>query len=36
MLDRAPMGRNETKGMDWVRRHDEYEGASKAHACHAS
>ncbi len=24
MLDRAPLGRNETSGMNWVRRHDEY------------
>ncbi|KUM25780.1 thioredoxin [Mesorhizobium loti] len=25
MLDLAPKGRNETDGMDWVRRHDRYE-----------
>jgi len=25
MLDLAPKGRNETSGMDWVRRHDRYE-----------
>lgn len=25
MLDLAPNGRNETRGMDWVRRHDRYE-----------
>jgi predicted dithiol-disulfide oxidoreductase (DUF899 family) len=25
ILDRAPLGRNETKIMDWMRRHDEYE-----------
>lgn len=25
MLDLAPKGRNETEGMDWVRRHDRYE-----------
>jgi predicted dithiol-disulfide oxidoreductase (DUF899 family) len=25
ILDRAPKGRNETKTMDFVRRHDEYE-----------
>lgn len=24
ILDRAPLGRNEESGMDWVRRHDEY------------
>ena len=24
ILDRAPKGRNETRGMDWIRRHDEY------------
>ncbi len=29
ILDRAPKGRNEAKGMDWVRRHDEYDGAAK-------
>lgn len=42
MLDLAPKGRNETKTMDWVRRHDEYEsdgrtqsrkGKSAAPAC---
>jgi predicted dithiol-disulfide oxidoreductase (DUF899 family) len=33
ILDRAPKGRNETAGMDFVRRHDEYENAPKAHAC---
>lgn len=27
MLDRAPLGRNEASGMDWVRRHDEYQDA---------
>ncbi|MFZ3218329.1 MAG: thioredoxin family protein [Candidatus Acidiferrales bacterium] len=32
ILDRAPKGRNETRGMDWVRRHDEYEAAPKAKA----
>lgn len=25
LLDIAPLGRNETRGMDWVRRHDRYE-----------
>ena len=30
ILDRAPLGRNETDVMDWMRRHDEYEGAPKA------
>jgi len=25
MLDLAPKGRNESEGMDWVRRHDRYE-----------
>ena len=25
MLDLTPKGRNETRGMDWVRRHDRYE-----------
>jgi predicted dithiol-disulfide oxidoreductase (DUF899 family) len=30
ILDRAPKGRNETGTMDWMRRHDEYEGAPKA------
>jgi predicted dithiol-disulfide oxidoreductase (DUF899 family) len=32
ILDRAPKGRNESKTMDFVRRHDEYEDAPKAHA----
>ena len=36
ILDRAPRGRNENGTMDFVRRHDEYEDAPKAHACHAS
>jgi predicted dithiol-disulfide oxidoreductase (DUF899 family) len=30
ILDRAPKGRNESKTMDFVRRHDEYEDAPKA------
>lgn len=25
MLDLAPKGRNETEGMDWLRRHDQYD-----------
>jgi predicted dithiol-disulfide oxidoreductase (DUF899 family) len=29
ILDRAPKGRNESKTMDFVRRHDEYEDAPK-------
>lgn len=33
VLDRAPLGRNENSTMDFVRRHDEYEDATKAHAC---
>jgi predicted dithiol-disulfide oxidoreductase (DUF899 family) len=33
ILDRAPLGRNEQKTMSFVRRHDEYENAPKAHAC---
>ena len=33
LLDRAPKGRNEEKTMDFVRRHDEYEDAPKAHSC---
>jgi predicted dithiol-disulfide oxidoreductase (DUF899 family) len=33
ILDRAPKGRNEKTTMDFVRRHDEYEDAPKAHAC---
>jgi predicted dithiol-disulfide oxidoreductase (DUF899 family) len=32
ILDRAPKGRNETSTMDFVRRHDEYEGTSQAKA----
>lgn len=32
ILDRAPMGRNEKKTMDFVRRHDEYEDKRAAHA----
>lgn len=33
MLDRAPLGRNEASGMDWVRRHDEYPDAPAAACC---
>ena len=32
ILDRAPKGRNEKRTMDFVRRHDEYENKSAAHA----
>jgi predicted dithiol-disulfide oxidoreductase (DUF899 family) len=35
ILDRAPLGRNERSIMDFVRRHDEYEGPTAAKACHA-
>ena len=35
ILDRAPKGRNEQATMDFVRRHDEYEGAPQASCCHA-
>jgi len=35
VLDRAPLGRNESGNMgDWIRRHDEYEDAAPAKACH--
>ncbi|NEI73317.1 DUF899 domain-containing protein [Rhizobium lusitanum] len=33
ILDRAPKGRNENGTMHFVRRHDEYEDAAKAHSC---
>jgi predicted dithiol-disulfide oxidoreductase (DUF899 family) len=33
ILDRAPKGRNESRTMDFVKRHDEYEDAPKAHTC---
>jgi predicted dithiol-disulfide oxidoreductase (DUF899 family) len=33
ILDRAPKGRNEKTTMDFVRRHDEYKEAPKAHDC---
>ncbi len=32
-LDRAPLGRNEGSTMDFVKRHDEYEGAPAAASC---
>jgi predicted dithiol-disulfide oxidoreductase (DUF899 family) len=36
ILDRAPLGRNESgEHGDWMRRHDEYEDAAPAKACHA-
>jgi predicted dithiol-disulfide oxidoreductase (DUF899 family) len=34
ILDRAPKGRNEGSTMDFVRRHDEYEGRKAEAACH--
>lgn len=34
ILDRAPKGRNESSTMNFIRRHDEYEDAAKAHSCH--
>ena len=36
ILDCAPKGRNETRGMEWMRRHDEYEDAPTAAPCHAA
>ncbi|HLG88475.1 MAG TPA: thioredoxin family protein [Alphaproteobacteria bacterium] len=36
ILDRAPLGRNETTIMNWVRRHDEYEAKPAASCCHAA
>jgi predicted dithiol-disulfide oxidoreductase (DUF899 family) len=33
ILDRAPLGRNETTIMDWMRRHDEYDAAPAASCC---
>ncbi len=33
ILDRAPKGRNEATTMDFVRRHDEYEDASRMPSC---
>lgn len=32
-LDLTPKGRNESATMDWMRRHDEYEGAPTAASC---
>ena len=34
ILDRAPKGRNEGSTMDFVRRHDEYEGRKAEATCH--
>jgi predicted dithiol-disulfide oxidoreductase (DUF899 family) len=34
ILDRAPMGRNENRTMNFVRRHDEYDETPQTHACH--
>jgi predicted dithiol-disulfide oxidoreductase (DUF899 family) len=36
ILDRAPLGRNETSTMSFLRRHDEYEPAAQAEACCAA
>ena len=36
ILDRAPLGRNESSTMNFVRRHDEYEPAPQAKACCAA
>ena len=33
ILDRAPKGRNETRTMDFVRRHDEYQEAAGGCKC---
>lgn len=35
VLDLMPKGRNETKIMNWMRRHDEYEKAEAAACCHS-
>jgi predicted dithiol-disulfide oxidoreductase (DUF899 family) len=36
ILDLMPKGRNETKIMDWMRRHDEYrQTADTAACCHS-
>jgi predicted dithiol-disulfide oxidoreductase (DUF899 family) len=35
-LDITPKGRNETKIMDWVKRHDEYDAAPEQSCCHPS
>lgn len=36
ILDLAPKGRNESATLSFVKRHDEYEGEPKAHACCAA
>lgn len=36
ILDLAPNGRNESATLSFVKRHDEYEGEPKAHACCAA
>ena len=33
-LDMMPKGRNESEIMDWMKRHDEYEGANGKSCCH--
>lgn len=33
LMDRLPLGRNESGTMDWVRRHDEYGAPPAAHSC---
>lgn len=35
-LDMTPKGRNETKGMDWVKRHDEYARQAGSSCCHSA
>jgi predicted dithiol-disulfide oxidoreductase (DUF899 family) len=35
ILDVAPLGRNETTPMDFVRRHDEYDAAPRSTGCHS-
>lgn len=35
-LDMTPKGRNETKGMDWVKRHDEYARQAAPSCCHSA
>jgi predicted dithiol-disulfide oxidoreductase (DUF899 family) len=34
-LDTAPLGRNETSTLSFIRRHDEYDDAPKASCCHS-
>lgn len=36
ILDRAPKGRNESSTLSFVKRHDEYEEPTRAHACCAA